>query len=104
MKKYIISGIAVLAIAAVAAWNITLSNGKANALSDLQLANVDALANESNPWYLWPFQGTTKDEWAESKPCTEGINLGFYYVEWQGTRIICHDGGTQNCSTQICSE
>jgi hypothetical protein len=46
MKKYIISGIAVLAIAAVAAWNVGLNSQK-NGLSDIQLANVEALAQES---------------------------------------------------------
>jgi hypothetical protein len=89
----------------MAAVNVNMNSQSENLLSDLALANVEALAqNESNPWYLWPFQGTTKDEWAETKKCTEGINLGFYYVEWEGTRIICHDGGSENCSSQICSE
>jgi hypothetical protein len=46
MKKYIISGIAVLAIAAVAAWNVNFNSQK-NELSDVQLANVEALAQES---------------------------------------------------------
>jgi hypothetical protein len=45
MKKYIISGITVLAIVAVSTINSTLSNGKINTLSDLQLANVEALAS-----------------------------------------------------------
>jgi hypothetical protein len=46
MKKYIISGIAVLAIAAVAAWNVGLSSQKNDGLSDVMLANVEALAQE----------------------------------------------------------
>jgi hypothetical protein len=47
MKKKIL-GLTVLAIiVAVAAINSTLSNGKINALSDLQLANVEALAQEN---------------------------------------------------------
>jgi len=105
MKKKILGGLAVLAIAALAAWNLNFSSKAEGIMSDVMLANVEALAeNESNPWYLWPFQGTTKDEYPESKPCTEGINLIFWYVEWEGTRIICHDGGSENCSTQICSE
>lgn len=102
MKKYL----SIVAIAAVAAagWNFSQSQNEVE-LSELALANVEALANpEDNPWYLWPAQGTTKDEWAETKECTEGINLGIYYVEWKGTRIICHDGGTQNCTSQMCSE
>jgi hypothetical protein len=49
MKKYIISGIAVLAIAAVAAWNVGLNLNSQNShnLSDIQLANVEALAQEN---------------------------------------------------------
>jgi hypothetical protein len=43
MKKYIISGIAVLAIAAVAAWNVSMNSQK-NGLSDISLANLEALA------------------------------------------------------------
>jgi hypothetical protein len=47
MKK-IISGIVVLAIAAVAAFNVNLSlNQKKNDISALSLANVEALAGEN---------------------------------------------------------
>jgi hypothetical protein len=54
MKKYIISGIAVLAIAAVAAWNVSM-NSQNSALSDIQLANVEALADgEGTPHYDCP--------------------------------------------------
>lgn len=103
MKKETIGFVMVAAIVVAAEWNIS-QNEQKTVLSDLALANVEALANNENPWYLWPSQGTTKDEWAETKKCTEGINLGFYFVEWEGTRIICHNGGNENCTTQICSE
>jgi hypothetical protein len=45
MKKKILGGIAVLAIAAVAAWNVGLSSQKNDGLSDIMLANVEALAS-----------------------------------------------------------
>jgi hypothetical protein len=45
MKKKIFGGIALLAIAAMAAWNVNL-NSQSNELSDISLANVEALANE----------------------------------------------------------
>jgi hypothetical protein len=45
MSKKILYGIAVLAIAAVAAWNVNL-NSQGNDLSDISLANVEALAGE----------------------------------------------------------
>jgi hypothetical protein len=49
MKKKIFGGIAVVAIAAVAAWNVNL-NSQDNELSNVYLANVEALANgESTP-------------------------------------------------------
>jgi hypothetical protein len=48
MKRKIIGGIAMLAIAAIAMFNVNL-NSKSNKLSDLALANVEALADgESN--------------------------------------------------------
>jgi hypothetical protein len=47
MKKYVFGGIAVLAIAAVAAWNVNLNSQRENLLSDFALANVDALAGEN---------------------------------------------------------
>jgi hypothetical protein len=48
MKKKILGGIALLAIAAVAAWNVDL-NSQSNELSAVSLANVEALAQESKP-------------------------------------------------------
>jgi hypothetical protein len=47
MRKYILGGIALLAIAAVAAWNVNL-NSQSNDLSDISLANVEALADDEN--------------------------------------------------------
>jgi len=47
-SKKIICGIAVLAIAAVAAVNVTKSNTRTTALTDIQLANVEALASGEN--------------------------------------------------------
>jgi hypothetical protein len=47
MKKKILGGIALLAIAAVAAWNVNLSL-QSNDLSGISMANVDALAECEN--------------------------------------------------------
>jgi hypothetical protein len=46
MKKYILGGIAAVAIAAVAVTNVNLG-AKGNDLSDVSLANVEALATEN---------------------------------------------------------
>jgi hypothetical protein len=93
MKKYIISGIAVLAIAAVAVINITLSNGKTNSLSDLQLANVEALAQESNS--------------SMGYHTTKTVTVYYYDSEGRLTRTeswtepCCSIGGIQ-CSGNSC--
>jgi hypothetical protein len=46
MRKKILSGSALLAIAAVAAWNVNINSH--NDLSGVSLANVEALAQEGN--------------------------------------------------------
>jgi hypothetical protein len=46
MKKKFLGGIALLAIAAVAAWNVNL-NSQSNELSGAMLMNAEALANEN---------------------------------------------------------
>lgn len=47
MKKFIFGGIAVLAVTAVAAWNVSVNFGSQKSeLSDISLANVEALADE----------------------------------------------------------
>ena len=48
MRKKIFGSIAILAIAAVAAWNVNLIS-KNSPLSDIMLANVEALAQETLP-------------------------------------------------------
>jgi len=48
MKKKILGGIAVIAIAAMTTWNVNFS-AKTNGLSNVMLSNVEALAEESNP-------------------------------------------------------
>jgi hypothetical protein len=44
-RKYIYGGIAVVGIAAVAAWNVSLGSQSSD-LSSLSLANVEALAED----------------------------------------------------------
>ena len=48
MKKKVFGSIAVLAIAAMAAFNVNIKTQE-NGLSDVSLANVEALASESLP-------------------------------------------------------
>jgi hypothetical protein len=47
MNKFFLGGIAVVVIAAVAAWNVSVNlNSQKSELSDVSLANVEALASE----------------------------------------------------------
>ena len=71
MKKIIFNSIAVLAIAATIAFNVNLSK-QGNGLSDISLANLEALANESN----------------------ENVKL---YVHCEGTDVICLGEGKLRC-------
>jgi hypothetical protein len=48
MRKVILGGIAAIVIAVVAAVNVNLNSQNDNLLSDLALANVEALAQEGN--------------------------------------------------------
>ena len=103
-KNYALAFLAIVMIAVIGV-NVQIALEDQKDSSDVTLKNIEALSEEAaNPWYLWPIYGTTKDEWSEEKPCTEGINLIIYYVEWEGIRIICHDGGSENCFIQICGE
>ena len=55
MKKKIFGGIAVLAIAAVAAWNVGVNlNSQKSGLSDVLLANIEALGQSENGCYTRP--------------------------------------------------
>ena len=47
--KTILGFLAVLLIAVVAAWNVNV-NSQTKGMSDLRLANVEALAQETFPW------------------------------------------------------
>jgi hypothetical protein len=46
MKKFILGGVAAIVIAVLAAVNLSLSSQDNNLLSDLALANVEALGSE----------------------------------------------------------
>jgi hypothetical protein len=49
MKKVILGGVAAIVVAAVAAVNVSLNSQNENLLSDLALANVEALASGEGP-------------------------------------------------------
>jgi len=77
MKKKVLGGIAVLAVAAVAAWNVNLGS-KTNGMSDVKLANVEALAEE----YTW--YENNADYYDTSKHCYQqcvlsGTGCAYFY-------------------------
>jgi hypothetical protein len=114
MNKKIMGFLAVLAIAALAAWNVSLGSEK-NGLSDVSMTNMEALATE------FSFNGQdwndTDTHWFGSdwKPtmhnCT-GYGGGFSFAvciakvcltytqpdisSWEGKEITC-TGGDGNC-------
>jgi len=92
MKKKIFGVIAVLAIAVVAAWNVNIKS-RTNGMSNVIMANVEALAQESNI----PFPSCSC-----SKKCSDGIttasctgynscycNSGASFVECDGVSSHC---------------
>jgi hypothetical protein len=105
MKKKMIGLLAIVVIAVVSALNVNLEKKK-ETLSAAALANVEALASESNPLYLWPFQGTTKDEYSESVPCTWSWEFNMGIFKWSesgsGKKIKCYNGGKENCTVRQC--
>jgi hypothetical protein len=108
MKKKIFISFAALAVAAVAAWNVYLANAQSNELSDLMLANVEALAEKEhggynkNPIDIWKY-GLTKDEISIAKSCFEDqTDKGGGPHVYVKTANECQDGGTTNCDSEGC--
>lgn len=69
-------------------------------------ADSGAGASSDNPWYLWPIQGLTKDECPKTVDCEWSYEFNFGVFKWgekgKGTKQICEDGGTENCSVGEC--
>jgi hypothetical protein len=109
MKKYILFSIAILAVAAVAAWNMNFGI-KNNDLSNISLVNIEILAYGENDggynWFWeWPFNGLTKDEYGQWGNCTHTSGLTWGYTNtttYTGTKWYCYDGGTENCDESEC--
>jgi hypothetical protein len=98
MKRYILSGIAALMIAAVAAWNLGFNTPSGN-LSDISLANVEALASEFY-WdgKMWNDSDThwLGSNWMPVKTtCRLQYGIG-YVVEVDGYKVTCNHGNG-NC-------
>ncbi|KAA6329122.1 hypothetical protein EZS27_022048 [termite gut metagenome] len=91
MKKYIIGGITVLAIVAVAILNLNYNNSPSKNLSAVSLANIEALADE--------YDGGTLPEVVIS--CNTGGSGRCYYVHAEeGLFGVCHFDCSFNGSMQ----
>jgi hypothetical protein len=90
MKKKILGSIIVLAIAAVAAFNVNL-NTPENDMSTLSLANVEALSQENLP----------------DLPPIKYLSMRLDCFNWQGvvigSRTACYvGGGSPSCNSTNC--
>jgi hypothetical protein len=73
MNRKILSGIAIFAITTMAAWNASL-NSQSNKLSDIALANVEALANEY-PEATCTFSKVSKNQEKNTLKCSDSGTL-----------------------------
>jgi hypothetical protein len=91
MKKKFFCGVAAIAVATVAAWNVYLSTQVNNKMTDVMLANMEALAQgENNPWQSCEAK---QDYYAEnSVDCGFGQEVISMKVEHYG----CY-GNNGNC-------
>ena len=103
MKKKMIGLIATVIVAVVAVIKVNIDINR-NGLSGMSWENVEVLAeNESNPWYLWLFQGLTKDEEPRSAECSVYYGVPPYVVVVHGSKGLCDDGGHVNCTVGSCN-
>ncbi|GHV26574.1 hypothetical protein FACS1894176_07560 [Bacteroidia bacterium] len=89
MKKIILGSIAVVAIAAMAVFNVNLNSQHINNLSAVGLANIEALAqNESEPgWYIREIYSQTKDNGT---------------IVSESEVVMCSKGGPSSSCTPSC--
>jgi hypothetical protein len=107
LKKTIFIGLAAIAVTAIAGWNVYMATQSNNEMTDLMLANVEALAqNEHGGWNSgWDIitQGFTKDEYSIAHPCFEDrTNEGGGPYHYTHSVDDCYDGGSVNCTQGSC--
>jgi len=99
MKKKIILGFAILAIAAVAAWNVNYGS-KMKGMSDLSLANVEALAAElywDGKWWNDTDTHWLGTDWLPVKTtCQVQYGIPPYVTIVDGYKVTCNYGNG-NC-------
>ena len=79
MKKYLLKGLAVAALAMIAGYNVYESDSKTEDMSELMLANVEALAGyEYNPNISY---GYRLEECKDSEGIITGVKCSLYIRE-----------------------
>lgn len=91
MKRKLLCGLAVLAIAVAAAWNVNL-NSQTKGMSDVMLANVEALADSEEPGEGGKNckQKTKSVDW--DLPCDN-----IYIQSRHGLKYSCEKGESVGC-------
>jgi hypothetical protein len=97
MKKIFLYGVTVLAIGVLAAVNVTLGNGKKNVLNDLQLANVEALAEKED---ALPYESMgCKTESCDADPSPNRVTPSV-----KRTCYVLNKGQYSSCTEVPCGE
>ena len=82
------------------------SSGSGSSGSGSGSGSGSSSSDEENPWWLWPIQGTTKDEKEVIENCTWTFLVGIppfvWYETVEGKKRQCYDGGTVNCTQGLC--
>ena len=98
MKIKIFGGIALMAIAAAVAFNVSLNLNKSNnQLSQLALANVEALASEGggSNWICSTYTSKVEDEYTED--CYDSNNQRVRKISERYATRVCNSGWLSSC-------
>ena len=115
-KSKFLYGLAILAIAAVAAGNVNI-NSQTNVMSDLALANVEALASDveggSGGSLVYNIEegncSVTLSGQAGIKGTVLGVNYtipasGSITLTFNDVKILCSSGGKYACTQKTCAD
>ena len=96
MKKKFIYGFVFIAISAVAAWNVNF-NSQTNGMSDVALANVEALAGEND---ALPYESVG----CQTESCKLDLGGGWFTGSVKRVCIILDNGQYSSCISKACGE
>lgn len=94
MKRKLLFGIVIMAIAALAAWNVNYGS-QTKGMSNLSLANVEALAVPESGEAGVKYCRQASSPSSGSSPC----GYGGIKMYWSGTNYSCELGDGSNCKS-----